>query len=265
MIPGHILHRIYSIGKLSCFTLGPVGFLIFFGHCPANAGQGCQEEVLNYIVKNRETKQIESRVTMRVTSRKEESHWFEKRQYGVNDSETFNVVFDPRTFFPKSYTRKINQKGAVTTVELSIADNWIKADVTKSGGIKDRKSIRRPQGAFVVEPFLKYYLTQTAAQTSGSGKVYLIAYFRGELRSFPIEWKSEGCETIRVAAGSFECIKLTLKATMWYTRLINRSSVVWLDRYGTHKLVRAPVKRKIFEKEKIMELLEYKRSNCGSS
>jgi hypothetical protein len=212
-----------------------------------------------------ETGEMIGALILRITARKQHFHWFEERDYFDGGSEVFSVTYDPATLLPSQYRRTLREKSGNTVIEIDARDEGLKVHITRPGGEVKTQELHYPSPPFVIEPFMKQYLSLHALEETACGTLNTLAYLNGAMRPVRLDWRAVARETISVEAGSFECIKVGLRPRSWCLRLLSGESFLWVDAVGDHKIVRTPVRRSVFSPENIMELARYGVSRCEES
>ena len=110
---------------------------------------------------------------------------------------------------------------------------------------------------------MKHYLALKAGGEASGGTLNTLAYHNGAMRLFQLDWRVAAREAVTVEAGTFECAKMGIQPRTWYLRLLGGESFLWVDAAGDPKIVRTPVRRGVFSKEKIMELTRHESIPCG--
>ena len=215
------------------------------------------EEHARYVSKDSETKEIKDYLEIRIEKKGDQYHWFEKRELINGDLDTFNVNFDINTLIPTSYVREMKTGDTKKAVKLSVTQKNITAEITDGDGKVVTQSIDLPGEAFVIEPFLKKYISSQAGKGLKSGSCLMITLVQGKLKSFSIGWEVEEQEKITTKAGTFDCFKIKAGPSGWFMKKMVPPSITWYDASGTHKMIQNKGKRTRFDKEKIMELTEY--------
>ncbi len=217
-----------------------------------------KEEYILYLTKDAKTSEKKGLIEIRITKKGAHFNWFEKREQKNGNIQTFDVVFEKETLLPVSYARVTKTKESSEQINLHINGEKIQAEITDSKGNVTKQSIEKPEGTFVIEPFLKKYLALQMGKGIKSGSFQMITLVSGKLLNFNIKWETTGREEIKTPAGTFNCIKVKAGPSNWFVKSVLSSSEVWFDSTGTYKVVYSLGKRSRFDDVGITELEEYK-------
>lgn len=189
--------------------------------------------------------------------------WIEQRKYGDQDIETFEVTFDPETLLPVDYVRSIRNNDGETIIRIEVEETTVSVRIEKPDGNTATQRLKIPEEKFVIEPFFKYFVGRKVKENSGTGHITLLAHYKGKLKPFKMEWDVVDEETISVPLGKVDCSTVKIGSANGLLKVLGTDTTVWLNRENGHGIVRAPVRRGLFEKELVMELREYSTSPCG--
>jgi len=253
---GHIAYRIGGYGATAIYAAFVLCFAISFA-LPGMASDKPEKTVtrLYYAVNDSETGEKKGEVYIRITRGAELNEWHEVRIYEEEEeTETFDVTFEPDTLRPTSYKRRIKDPEGVRTIKVQLDGRLLKATITDPGGKISKQRLTLPKGTVIIEPFMKYYLTQVVDASQASGEFNAVGLLGDEMKVFPADWEVTGNETIDVPAGRFECINIRVSSSSWYLKLFDTSTPVWLDVSGAHHIIRTTVRKSLFAGEMPMVL-----------
>ncbi len=253
---GNITYRIGGFWGRAIYAVAVVCLATGFAlPCMALDKQEQRVTRLYYAVNDKETGERKGEVYIRITRGSDLNEWHEVRTYEEEEeTETFDVAFDPETLRPMSYKRRIKDPEGVRTVRLQIDGRLLKATITDPGGKVSNQRLPLPKGTVIIEPFMKYYLTQVVDASQRSGEFNAVGLLGDKMKIFPVDWEITGNETIDVPAGRFECINIRVSSSSWYLKFLDTSTPVWLDVSGKHYIVRTTVRKSLFAEEMPMVL-----------
>jgi hypothetical protein len=214
----------------------------------------CRVTTLNYTVYEKGTDNKKGEVHIRIARGTALHEWHEVRKYGEEETDVFDVVFDPDTLMPTRYVRRMSGPGITRVLRLEIEGRQLAATITENGEPVSRQRLSLPDEKVIIEPFMKYYLSRRVGDKAQKGAFKTIGLLDDELKISQVEWETQGSETIEVPAGRFECIKVRMTPAAWYLKFLDLSIPVWLEADGSHYIIRTPVRRSLFSEERSMVL-----------
>jgi len=220
----------------------------------ADGRNECRITRLDYTVYEKGTDNKKGEVHIRITRGAGLHKWHEVRKYGEEETDVFDVVFDPETLMPRRYVRRMSGPAATRVLRLEIDGRQLAATITENGEPVSRQRLSLPDEKVIIEPFMKYYLSRRVGEMAKKGAFKTIGLLDDELKISQVEWETLGNETIEVPAGRFECIKVRMTPAAWYLKFLDLSIPVWLEADGSHYIIRTPVRRSLFSEERNMVL-----------
>jgi len=254
-----LIHKVSS-GKCLVSILFILTFFLDAMPCRADTSPLFQKTFLQYTLNDKKTGEQKGEVRIQITQKGKTQEWLEVRKFNEDETDTFLVIFDPQTLLPVNYTRETEGLNGSRILELTLDGRELTATITDIKGKTSTQSLRLPEGSFVIEPFMKYYLTRLVDTPSRKGNFISIGLLNDKIKAFPIKWEIVGNATIETPAGKFDCLDIVVSSPSWYLKLINKGTHVLLDASGDHQIIRTPARKSLLSEELVMVLIRVEKT-----
>jgi hypothetical protein len=192
--------------------------LLACGACGAAEPAAGTTEEISFLAKYEGSQEKQGASHNIITREAGKVHFIEEREatsYGK--SARFDIVFDPVTLLPSSWTRIVGGSNSTVKTEVKVAGGKIESKVFTGDTVTHTSSIDVPATAFCLPPMLRYQIAKLVdVNTFPASFLNVSVAEDGSMKAIEVKVEDMGTTKVDVPAGSFQCrhLKVAAKSSM---------------------------------------------------